>query len=119
MLALGVVLVSSPKTASAQAPNRRYSPPSRPALSPYLNYFRQDTGAVGDSYNAFIVPQRQLRSQLDSLASKELSDFRSTQKKIEEMRAVTAGPTGVGGTFMNYSHYYQGNSSGGGGRKGR
>ena len=93
--------------ARAQSPYRRYTSPSgRPTITPRLNFFRDDTGAIGDPYNAFVAPRLQLDSQLQQMGKQGQSDFRTNQREIESLRNSSAAPTGTAATFMNYSHYY-------------
>jgi hypothetical protein len=84
----------------------RYRSPYGPTLSPYLNYFRQDTGVL-DPYNTFIRPLRQLDNQLGQMQQQEQAANTRLQQQIQGIRAETAAPTGTGATFMNYSHYYR------------
>lgn len=84
----------------------RYSSPYGPTLSPYLDYFRRDTGVL-DPYNAFIRPRRQLQNQLADMAQQQQVENVRLQQQIQGIRAATAAPTGTGGTFLNYSHYYR------------
>lgn len=105
-ICLLVVLVIS-SDAFAQKPYRRYAPPGGPTMTPYLNHFRRDTGGVGDPYNAFVAPQRQLDSQLATLSQQQQADMRATQQQLSELSKATAAPTGSSASFMNYSHYYR------------
>lgn len=97
----------------AQSPllaQRRYMSPFGPTLTPYLNYFRRDTGAIGDPYNAFVVPRRELRQTLGVQQQNIYGlqqQVRQANQEIENIRQPLAAPTGTGATFMNYSHYYQ------------
>lgn len=84
----------------------RYRSPYGPTLSPYLDYFRRDTGVL-DPYNAFIRPRRQLDNQLGQMVQEERAANTQLQQQIQGIRAETAAPTGTGATFMNYSHYYR------------
>jgi hypothetical protein len=92
----------------AQGPPRYYSP-SGPTLPSQLNYFRRDVGLL-DQFNTFVQPRQQLDSQLHLLAAQQAADFRATQRQmqqIKEIRPSDAAPTGIGGTYMNYLHYYR------------
>jgi hypothetical protein len=92
----------------AQGPARYYSP-SGPTLPSQLNYFRRDVGLL-DQYNTFVQPRQQLDFQFQQLAAQQAADFRATQRQLEqikEIRPSEAAPTGVGGTYMNYLHYYR------------
>lgn len=89
--------------AAGAEPLYRYAP-SRPTISPYMNYFIGPDPGVLDRYNAYVRPsldlQYALRSQnarLGQLGS-ELDQVRRDERG--------AGTTGIGGAFMNYSHYY-------------
>ena len=83
----------------------RYRSPYGPTITPYLDYFRRDTGVL-DPYNTFIRPRRQLENQLGQMVQEEQAANIRLQQQIQGIRAATAAPTGRGATFMNYSHYY-------------
>ena len=89
----------------------RYSSPYGPTLSPYLDYFRRDTGVL-DPYNTFIRPRRQLQNQIADIVQQEQSETARLQQQIQGIRAAEAGPTGTGATFLNYSHYYRSSPTG-------
>lgn len=91
MLAL-VMLASAATTASAQG---RYRP-SRPTFSPYLDYFRQDVGAL-DPYNTFLSPNRALQDRIGGLENQFGNFARATQ---------SAAPASGRSHFSSYSHYY-------------
>lgn len=97
------------ENAAAQVP--RYVPPRGSVLPSQLEYFRQDVGAL-DPYNSFVSPRRQLKSQLEGMAAREATDYRSNQAAISSVRQSTAAPTGVSAGFMNYSHYYSQGAAG-------
>lgn len=109
VMTLAAVLASvSTSAAFAQGPPRYYSP-SGPTLPSQLNYFRRDVGLL-DQFNTFVQPRQQLDSQLNQLAAQQAADFRTTQRQLEqikEIRPSDAAPTGIGGTYMNYLHYYR------------
>ena len=96
---------------------------SRPALSPYLNYFRQDNGVV-TPYQNFIQPYQrtqQFRQQQQSNYSNIRDRLRQQQQEIAEnskenrlleTRTSTLPQTGVGGTYQNYSHFFNLGGSG-------
>lgn len=93
-------------TAEAQI---RYRPPAGPVLPNQLNYFRRDVGLT-DPYNAFVQPQRTLEAQLQQMTLQQQADYQAAQRdlqKLQDIRQPTAAPTGVGGGFLNYSHYYR------------
>ena len=120
---LGLAVVWSALPAVAQPPVRRRYVPRRPTMSPYLDYFRRDTGLL-DPYNLFRrrnvrvnqmfeQQRRQLQYQQYELNQTRLQ-FQQIQGAQRQMRASGAGPTGHASTFMNYSHYFGGSSTGGG-----
>jgi hypothetical protein len=90
-----------------QRPLRRYMPPAGPTITPYLNYYRADLSTLPSSYQSFIVPQEQAQRNLYELSRNQQADFRKIEGQIKEVRASSAAPTGVGATFLNYSHYYR------------
>ncbi len=106
---LGIAFQNS--DAAAQRRVGRYRSPSGPTITPYLNYFRNEpfSWGVRDSYNQFVNPQRQLSDTL----RRQQTGIRNVETRVEAVnnevrrtREVNARPTGVGATFMNYSHYY-------------
>jgi hypothetical protein len=107
-LAVAAGLAVSIFADQAQA-QMRYRPPAGPTLPSQLNYFRRDVGLL-DQFNTFVRPQRQLEAQLRQMTEQQLADYRQTQRELEQLQQVRpseAAPTGVGATFLNYSHYYR------------
>lgn len=103
-VALALALVA--EQAEAQI---RYRSPAGPTLPSQLNYFRRDVGLL-DQYNTFVQPQRQLEAQLRQMTQQQLDDYQATQRRLEQLKEIRpseAAPTGVGGVFLNYSHYYR------------
>ena len=87
----------------------QYTP--RPTLSPYLNLFTNP--------NAYAQYQLQVQPflQQNQLNYQQNSQINQLQAQVNQIRSSsgfgTSGggklsPTGQGGDFMNYSHYYQG-----------
>ena len=117
-----VVGMAAAEVASAQGPGRyrsyggRYSSPYGPTLSPYLDYFRRDTGVL-DPYNAFIRPRRQLQNQLGEIVQQGQAENVRLRQQIQGIREAQGAPTGTGATFMNYSHYYRSGPAAGGSRR--
>jgi hypothetical protein len=105
LLALtGIVLGTAfSSTAFAQIP--RYRPPGGSPIPAALDYFRRDVGVL-DPYTTFVAPRRQLTNQLQALNARQQADFQAAESQISTLRQSLAAPTGVGGSFMNYSHYY-------------
>lgn len=110
-LSLGlVVLLPSEASAQVQRPYR-YEPPAGPTLSPYLLFSRRPTG-VYDNYHAFVRPRLELRSALRfqeqqiGQLDRNLRDVRGDVRTLSEVRDAGIVPTGVGSSYLNYSHYY-------------
>lgn len=98
-----LLILAASSSAFAQIP--RYTPPGGPTMPRALDYFRRDVGVL-DPYNTFVAPRRQLDSNLRSLQAQEQYNTRQLQQQVSQLRQSAAAPTGTGGTFMNYSHYY-------------
>lgn len=111
-LCLAAFLCLMSTTAQAQVREKygRSYQPSRPTLSPYLNFFRSDTGVM-DNYNTFVRPRQQLQDELNQqnyrlrTLNRDINQLEQ-QQATQTIRPSTIAPTGVGSTFMNYSHYY-------------
>ena len=87
----------------------------QPTLSPWFGLYRRDSGPLPNYYQ-FVRPQQQLQRNLQrsSVAIYEQGNaIRALRQEITRsgQRGPTI-PTGVGGGFMNYSHYYPGLRSG-------
>lgn len=97
----GMGLASS--TLSAQGTTRRGDEFRSPTVSPYLDLLRQDSGYL-PNYHTFVRPKietrRQQIGQWQSI--NQLQRRVSTFQQQGEIR-----PTGQGGYFNNYLHYYQ------------
>lgn len=107
-LALGTATTASAQWGRSRGYGGRYSSPYGPTLSPYLDYFRRDTGVL-DPYNAFIRPRRELNYQLNNMAAQEQVENARLQREITQLkgvRAPSAAATGTSATYFNYSHYY-------------
>jgi hypothetical protein len=90
----------------------RWTPPSgRPALSPWLDMFRADPGPL-PNYHQFVRPRQELRRTLDRQASVIQTQGAALRGLSQELPLTVRGggmsPTGVGGSFLNYSHFYSG-----------
>lgn len=90
----------------APAP-REYTKP--PAFSPWLNMNRADPGPLGP-YLSYVRPEQRLRramvDQQQALrrTQAQMNVLSRRQTAIETRGSAT--PTGVGGTYMNYSHFF-------------
>ncbi|MEX2139938.1 MAG: hypothetical protein WD894_11795 [Pirellulales bacterium] len=92
----------------------RYAP-SRPAVSPYLNLLRRDTGPV-PNYHTLVRPQlqqqainqqqRAINQQQQSLVQAQQRGLQRVQAGLLEIRQPQGSPTGTGGGYMDYSHFY-------------
>lgn len=105
-LIAAAIVAASAGLAGAQDNPGRYVPPAGPPLSPYLDLFRARTSVV-DNYHAFVRPRFQLRGRLQEQAGQ----IDTLQRDVQELRrpqvpSSGAAPTGIGGGFMNFSHYY-------------
>ncbi|MCH8046809.1 MAG: hypothetical protein IID44_24165 [Planctomycetes bacterium] len=102
--------------ASAQQPRRSYSPyqPSRPTVSPYIDLLRRRTGELSN-YHTFVRPklrtQAALRQQSNRFGSLQ-RQFGGLQRQFSSLQNTQAAPTGIGGGFMNFSHFYSTPTSG-------
>ena len=114
-LVLFLLVACAADACLAQGPYRsyggRYRSPYGPTMSPYLDYFRRDSGVL-DPYNTFIRPRQQLQDQIGQMAQEERAANIRLQQQIQGIREETAAPTGRGATFMNYSHYYRASPTG-------
>ena len=87
---------------------QRYRP-SSPPLSPWFGLYNRDSGAL-DNYHYYVRPRQQayraLREQRHEI-QRQRSDLHTLGQQVLSMRQPNSlRPTGVGSTFMNYSHYY-------------
>jgi hypothetical protein len=110
----GVMVWTSP--GEAQVP--RYMPPAGGPMPSQLNYFRFDglTPLLGN-YNGIVSPMQAYDYQLQQMRQEQRTAMRSVEREFAQIRQSQAAPTGVGATFMNYSHYYGGIGAGGGGAR--
>jgi hypothetical protein len=104
----------SPLIAGAQGRPQRYTP-SRPTVSPYVNLLRRDAGPV-TNYYTLVRPQQQQQAinqqqqsvnlQQQSLLQTQQQGLRTVQEGLLQIRQPAVNPTGTGGGFMNFSHFY-------------
>jgi hypothetical protein len=97
--------------ASAQGPVYRgyrgqYSSPWGPTISPYLDYFRRDSGLI-DPYNAFVRPRRQVQNQIDEVRAQQQYQDTQLRREIQGVRQSLAAPTGRRASFGVNSRSYQ------------
>jgi len=102
-----VCLVGVSTTPSwAQRPSYR---PNTPTLSPWFGLYNRDSGPLSNYHN-FVRPRQQvyraLRQQRSEI-QRQSSDLHMLGQQVLGMRQTNSlRPTGIGSTFMNYSHYY-------------
>ena len=100
--------------ACGQGLARQYPAP-RPTVSPYLNLLRGNAGPV-PNYHSLVRPQLQQQTinqqqqsvnlQQQSLVQSNQQGIQRVQQGLIEIRQPQASPTGTGGGFMNFSHFY-------------
>lgn len=77
-------------------------------LSPYLDLLRSDNSVLSP-YHTFVRPRREVRRALNQQASDLHRLERATIGSHSTSRRDSSSrlPTGRGGTFHNYLHYYR------------
>ena len=103
------VLVWQASEAEAQVGVSRYESPAGPTISPYLDYFRRDTGLL-NRHHAFVRPQIEMQRsvrQLQQTSLQQQVQLGNLRGQLQTLRESTAAPTGTGSRFMDYSHYYR------------
>ena len=100
---LGTLLTLSGLNANGQDVPR-YSP-ERPTVSPYLNLLRNDNGPV-PNYYSLVRPQLNQQGFNNRTASAARLQSLSIQKIEEVSQMRSTGPTGTGGVFQDFSHFY-------------
>lgn len=107
-LFLAWLTLSPPPTVSAQQRGLRTYQPRRPTLSPYLDYFRRDVGAL-DNYNTFRAPRlrRDAMNRQQEFNAAQLSrQVETAQTELEQMRQSALAPTGGVAGFMTHGQYF-------------
>jgi hypothetical protein len=111
LLTAACCLLADPPSAKAQSRYRAASP----TISPWINLQRRDPGPLG-SYLSNVRPEQQLRETLGDQERQLRSNAGRLAMLGQELRQTaakqTVRPTGTASTFMNYSHYYPGESAG-------
>jgi hypothetical protein len=104
MVIAGCLAVSLPSAMAQVGAASGYRPATSP-FSPWLDLYRKNTGPL-DNYHTWVRPEFRLRQTLQT----QSNDIRSLQESVYQPQPAPEGnvaPTGVGGGFMNLSHYYQ------------
>ncbi|MFO0911789.1 MAG: hypothetical protein U0795_02425 [Pirellulales bacterium] len=81
----------------------------RPTLSPYLDYFRTDTGLL-PQYQQFVRPKMQLRDELvrqNGQLVQQQQQISNVGRNLSRFVEQGTRPTGSRSVFGNHSHYYQ------------
>lgn len=109
------ILLIAPALVQAQYPNYtpRYQSPYGSPISRYHDYFRADDAGLG-SYYGIVLPNRvqsqAIRQQGQSIlrqgAQLQQLRLRADQFQTQQFQGGQIAPTGVGGHFFDYSHYY-------------
>jgi hypothetical protein len=84
-------------------------------VSPYLNLLRRDAGPI-PNYHTLVRPQLQqqaINQQQQALNLQQQTQLQTQQQGLQrvregllEIRQPQARPTGTGGGFMNFDHFY-------------
>lgn len=104
-------LLADPSDASAQInrrPRSRTYSPARPTFGDAFNYARDDVGLL-TPYQTFVQPQRQLRYSLAAQENQILTQQSEIERLTTDLETAYSGATvtGKGGSYQNYSHFYQ------------
>lgn len=118
IVAAVAVILCAPNISNGQ--NRRPTRyrPSRPTISPYMDYFRRDSGIL-PRYQTFIEPGRRRRATARSVQG-ELGQLRGRNEaqgaELEQLRQMQANqrfrPGGApvqrtaAASYQNFSHFY-------------
>jgi hypothetical protein len=110
----GLFLVLAFLPAQPARAQARYNPQT-PAISPWMNLYDRRSGPLG-GYLSGARPTVQLNRALNQQQmsiDRQRGDIQSLGQQVTDIEQQGAGaPTGVGGTFMNLSHYYRNSARG-------
>lgn len=102
--------------AAGQTPRSYGYQPTRPTISPWMNLYQRNTGAV-DNYHTYVQPQKQLQETLqqqNARIQQQGLGIRGLTHQLSDLeQGKTVRATGAGSVFMDYSHYYDLQSAGG------
>lgn len=104
--AIAITTIVAADAAFGQNPRLKYPVPERGTLSPYLDLLRVDAGVL-PPYHTFVQPRRVVQHQL----SQQRQAISLLQTEVARAPHSSSGPfsdrpTGVGGRFQSYLHYY-------------
>jgi len=94
----------------AHAQDLRYRPPAGSTISPAFDFFRGDVQML-DFYSGTVRPNRALRSAVarqGMLLNQQRYQIGRIEGQVQQIRGSTMAPTGIGGHFFDFSHYYGG-----------
>lgn len=116
-IAVGLVVASAVDRLQAAPPAPRQAKqrparfqPNRPTVSPYLNLFRNDNNAV-PNYHLYVRPieqQRAINEQQQAVNRAQLQTAQRVGQELKQVQQGSAAPTGIGGGYGNYLHFYPG-----------
>jgi hypothetical protein len=112
LMYLVLALGTSPAYAQVTYPDASsYQHPYQPRLSPYLDLLRNDNSLL-TPYHAFVQPRREFQQRQLQLST-DLNRLEQTQQRQLSPKAWgrTRLPTGNGGRFQTYLHFYSVNPS--------
>jgi len=112
MVTSGMLASAKPVAAQAIYPGSRQPvAPYRPKLSPYLDLLRTDNSQL-NPYHSFVVPRRELYGRQARQAAEISRLGRSSYGRSAGRGSMQPRlPTGGGGRFQTYLHYYQFNNN--------
>ncbi len=109
MVTLGSLVFSRPVAAQIYFPTAPKRPDTRytPKLSPYLDLMRADNSVL-PPYYSFVVPRRELHQQQLRQAVEINRLQQATSQNVQPNASGDSSrlPTGRGGRFQTYLHFY-------------
>jgi len=106
LVAIGLQTTSLAQVTTQRFPVKR-SNPYQQRLSPYLDLLRSDNSLLGPYYS-FVRPRQEIRRNLN-LHTSQIGELERSADIFRPAEGSTSGsrlPTGRGGTFNTYLHYY-------------
>ena len=111
--AFSLLELTLPSQAAAQvgaagATRQPWAAPYQQRLSPYLDLLRVDNSVLSP-YHTFVEPRRRIRQSLN-LQAAQIGRLQEQVTRVPSgAQSTPAGrlPTGGGGTFNNYLHFYR------------
>jgi hypothetical protein len=114
LVMLGSLGLSAPVAAQVIYPvlPQQQTAPIQPKLSPYLDLLRNDDSVL-NPYHSFVLPRREIHRQQARQAA-EINHLKQGTSRRGAHLADPANsprlPTGGGGRFQTYLHFYRMNS---------